>query len=147
MAQCSRHYSELTLNWAARAVRYTGLLVLMSPAYAQDATTCDTVKDCAQQMVTRANELKAENAELLKRINELEKALTAQAQEVNKELDKRFEAIRSGSIVYPTVGGNAQSASCPDGTFMVAARFQVGPGGTAGIVSNILPVCRNLGAP
>ena len=99
-------------------------------------------------MVALANELKAENAALTKRIAELEKELETQAQAVNKALNERFEAIRSGNVVYPVIGGgNSQSASCPDGTFMVAARYRTDAGGPAGIVSSIFPVCRTIGPP
>ncbi len=130
-------------SWLALVLIAAFSLADSAPAVAQDE--CTTVKDCAQDMVDLANDLKAENVALAKRIAELDEALKNQAQAFTKELDDRFAAIRVGNESYTSEKGNSTTKKCPKGTFMIGARVQSNPGGRNGMIAWIHPICRTLG--
>lgn len=105
---------------------------------------CTTVKECAQQMVIVANELKEENKALLVRVTLLEKALAKQAELNAAALEKRFERAKNGSNLNLFPGGNTDSGECTPGSFMVGVRRQTDGGGPHGITSWLFPVCRTM---
>jgi len=113
----------------------------MAPATA--AESCKTVKECAEDMVTLANALKKENEQLLARIQALELALAQQKVDTAAALEKRLSVLKAGND-QETFGGNAKTSTCPQGTYMVGARFQVDHGGPHGIVSSLGPTCRTM---
>ena len=53
--------------------------------------------------------------------------------------------LAMGTEVIPAPGGNGKSKTCPDGSFMVGALWQVDGGGPHGIMSWVSPVCRMIG--
>jgi hypothetical protein len=111
-------------------------------AFAQE--DCGTVKECAEDMVALANELKAENTALLARITALEAALAQQARDNAAALESRIARLKAGSNQNPHPGGNGQSGLCPKNTYMVGARWQVDGGGPHGIMSWFGPICRTM---
>lgn len=113
-----------------------------APAIAKDE--CITVKKCAEDMVTLANQLKQENAALIARIVALEVALTRQGVESATMLEQRIARVKTGTDQYAYPGGNGVSGLCPPSTYMVGARWQVDGGGPHGIMSWIGPICRTM---
>jgi len=107
-------------------------------------TECATVKDCAQQMVALANELKEENKALLKRVEALEADLAKYKTDDAAALEARVARIRTGSNSNDFPGGNGTSGVCPAGKFMVGARWNVYSGDAHGIMNWIGPICRDL---
>ena len=112
--------------------------------HAQSQTECASVKDCAQQMVALANELKKENVALVKRIEALEADLAKYKADDATALEARVATLRSGSNSNDFPGGNGLSGVCPAGKFMVGALWQNDSGGPHGIISWFGPICRNL---
>lgn len=130
------------LHFATAILFLSVVLLLPHPADAQEQ--CSTVKDCAQDMVSIANELKEENAALLLRIEALEAALAKQASDAATALENRITRLKSGSDSNSFPGGNGVSGICPAGTYMVGARWQSDSGGPHGIISWFGPVCRSM---
>lgn len=118
--------------------------VAVNQANAQAQPECATVKECAQQMVAIANDLKEENVALLKRIEALEANLAKYKTDDAAALEARVAQLRKGSNSNDFPGGNGVSGICPPGKFMVGARWQSDGGGPHGIISWFGPVCRNL---
>jgi len=133
-----QHTRRFSLGIAAGALAAS---FLMAPATA--AESCKTVKECAEDMVTLANALKKENEQLLARIQALELALAQQKVDTAAALEKRLSVLKAGND-QETFGGNAKTSTCPQGTYMVGARFQVDHGGPHGIVSSLGPTCRTM---
>ncbi|MDW9408562.1 hypothetical protein GOB18_07880 [Sinorhizobium meliloti] len=106
-------------------------------AMAQDAE-CSTVKECAQKMVDKANELKSENVQLLKRIEDLEAALAQQANATTAAIEARIVALKAGPEVPES------SRRCPDGSYMTALSVSTSAGGPHGIVYEVRPACRKF---
>lgn len=106
---------------------------------------CRTVKDCAQEMVSIASDLKADNEKLHRRITQLEEALAATAKELRTERDSQWKAMREKNQTHiVNNGGNGESEVCPVGFYMVGAKWQSDGGGPHGIISWFAPVCRRL---
>lgn len=120
------------------------MMLLLFPFQVAAQEECSTVKDCAQDMVTIANELKAENAALILRIEALEAALAKQASDTATALENRIARLKAGSDSNSFPGGNGVSGICPAGTYMVGARWQSDGGGPHGIISWFGPVCRSM---
>ena len=75
----------------------TCLVLFMLPAQVAAQDECASVKDCAQEMVSLANDLKEENAALLARIQALEAALAKQATDNATALENRVARLKKGS--------------------------------------------------
>jgi hypothetical protein len=99
---------------------------------------CGTVKECAVQMVELANQLKADNIALTKRVEELEVALKNQVEETHAALEKRITLLKSGEISNP-VGG-----ACPPNSFVVEIVQRSVAGGGSGYLQSISFLCRYL---
>lgn len=117
---------------------------LLMPVAAAAKDECKTVKDCAENMVALANDLKKENAALTARIASLEAALASQSKEAAAALERRIATLRKGTNQYSNPGGNGESGLCPEGTYMVGARWQTDGGGPHGIMSWFGPICRTM---
>jgi hypothetical protein len=147
MAECIDYNTRKLGTYLVSYVKL-GCLALMlfffnaSHAFAQE---CTTTKECAQQMVELANDLKAENIALAKRIDELEAALAKQSTAATAALNAKFKTLRGGSAEEtPKPGGNGRSAVCPKGRYMVGTLWQSDGGGPHGILSWISPICRKF---
>jgi hypothetical protein len=53
--------------------------------------------------------------------------------------------LRMGIEIIPAPGGNGKSRTCPEGSVMVGALWQVDGGGPHGILSWVSPICRTMG--
>lgn len=127
------------------SVMFCVFVYLAIPTMAVSQEECGSVKECAQEMVNIANELRQENAALLLRIEGLEKALEKHAQDAEALEVKRFgNLLKAGSETIPNPGGNGASEKCPAGYYMVGARWRSDPGGPHGILSWIGPICRRV---
>jgi len=113
--------------------------MLCFSAEAQDKE-CATVKDCAQQMVDSANELKRQNIVLMKRIEELEKALAQQKVDIAAALEVRIKTLIGGPE-QPRPGFDKR-APCPEGYYAAGVLLSDGPGGPHGIVHAVGPLCK-----
>ncbi|PIV78777.1 MAG: hypothetical protein COW54_07665 [Rhodobacteraceae bacterium CG17_big_fil_post_rev_8_21_14_2_50_63_15] len=122
-------------------------LVLASALPAQEAgkAGCTTTKDCAQEIVKVATELKAENKTLRSQITELQTKLDAAVAALRNERNAAFAAMREqGQTAWHQSGGNGKSVLCPPGHYMVGANWQSDVGGPHGIISWFGPICRKL---
>lgn len=59
------------------------------------------------------------------------------------ELNNALSKLGTGKRDDPAFG-NAVTAVCPEGSYMIGARFKSDPGGPHGIVSNLFPICREI---
>ena len=109
------------------------------PAVAKDE--CTTVKQCAQQMVLLANELKKENTALAARVAALELALERRT--VEAAIESRLTRFRLGSKNTVRPGGR-ESELCPEGQYMVGANFEIREGVPHGYISWFGPICRTM---
>lgn len=104
----------LLIHWKwkkSAAVAVLSLIAIQS-ARAADAE-CVTVKDCAQQMVNLANELKADNIALTKRVEELEKSLTILTTKMQTR--RRFLYLSGREMPIGAGGGYAKdTVYCKD---------------------------------
>lgn len=82
------------------------------------ADECGTVKECAQQMVALANEIKDEHAALLKRIEELEK-LEPKWNESADNLVLLKKALSEPATVRDVTVPYKQPGKCQSGEVMV----------------------------
>lgn len=144
MEQYRRRAALITTLAASVIITATYVTNAPNEVQAQDKAVCATVKDCAQAMVVLANDLKNENAALLKRIVALETELTNYKAEDAKALEARIARLRTGADSNDFPGGNGYSGNCAAGKFMVGARWQVDTGGPHGIMSWFGPICRDL---
>jgi hypothetical protein len=72
-------------------------------------------------------------------------AVYAEIETVRKELRGSFSALKTSQhSPLPTAGGNAATALCPVGTYMVGARVKSDPGGCCGQISAMFPICRSI---
>lgn len=109
------------------------------------AQSCSTVTECAQEMLDVAADLKAENERLSARVLELEKALGERTSAIRSEISRSLDAVRSKSTLnYVNNGGNGISEMCPQGQYMVGAKWLNTSGGPNGIIAWFAPVCREL---
>lgn len=114
----------------------------INQAHAQD---CSTVTECAQEMLEVAADLKAENERLSARVLELEKALGERTSTIRSEISQSLDAVRNKSTLnYVNNGGNGTSEMCPQGEYMVGAKWLTTEGGPHGIIAWFAPVCREL---
>ena len=150
MAKRSDHQTSSIISWRRRNKRFPQALLLAgfvafhsnTPAQAQE---CTTTKECAQQMVLLANELKAENIALAKRVNDLETALANQSAAATAALNARFATLQNGGAEdIPTAYGNGKSSLCANGHYMVGIMWQIDGGGPHGIISSTQPICRTF---
>ncbi len=123
------------------AIPITLAMVIDAPAQEKE---CETVKDCAQQMVRIGNQLRADNAALTKRVEELEKALDKLRNDIAPAIEARVATLKGGSDFIPQPVGNARSNTCPAGSYMVSILHQLDSGGPHGITSWLGVVCRPL---
>ena len=81
----------------------SGLILLLSnPVLAQDAK-CDTVKDCANEMVALVGELQKQNSQLSTEIAELKKQLSTLQSNVSENSanhNSRITSLESNSVKY-----------------------------------------------
>lgn len=126
------------------AIAFGSLISLASFGARAEDKQCGSVKECAQQMIDLANDLKAQNIALTKRIEDLEAALAKQAKDTAAAIEARITQLKGGSEVIPQPLGNSRTTPCPSGAVMVAILFQSDSGGPHGITSALAPVCRTL---
>ncbi|TBC12695.1 hypothetical protein [Rhizobium ruizarguesonis] len=127
-------------------------LASVSPcAHAQEVTIargkCATTIECAEQMVTLANNLLAENAELRKRVASTENELATQS-EALKTVRKDFDALRNSLLTHQKaeglpLNGAVNNSDCPDGMYVVGVFLRSVMGG-AGMIQNGFVKCRPL---
>jgi hypothetical protein len=146
MAKRSPYKNRMTFDLYRLCTALTFVSAICAPACssARADEECTTVKDCARQMVELANDLKAQNVALTKRVQELEGALNKQARDAAAALEARITQLKNGTEQIPAPLGNSRTATCPPGTTMVAVLFQSDGGGPHGITSFLSPVCRTL---
>jgi hypothetical protein len=127
---------------AALAIVFASALIC-STSEAQDKA-CTTVKDCAQQMVALANELKAENVTLTKRINDLEAALASLRTKLSSEFKRvTTEYTPDGAAVTSVNEGGGpgnQTVDCGAGKFLSSIRISKDSGGNYNVRVTCAPV-------
>lgn len=95
-------------NSVKKIVAFMVACIFLYPwsAFAQEE--CNTVKDCAQAMVRVANDLRKENADLLKRIEALEKSNQDLSASLSQQIETKIVAIGKGNIHKPSKGTGPQ---------------------------------------
>jgi hypothetical protein len=94
------------------------LATVLSAAGARAADDCGTVKECAKQMVDLANELKNENAALLKRIEALEALEPKWTKSADDLVDLKKELSEPPQVKAVAVPFETEQ-KCDDGEVMV----------------------------
>jgi hypothetical protein len=113
--RCER---EVQMNKRLVFVVGIALATVFSATGARAADDCGTVKECAKQMVDLANELKNENAALLKRIEALE-ALAPKWNVSADDLGTLKKALSEPAAVRPVLVPFEQPGKCQAGEVMV----------------------------
>ena len=129
----------------------TTSLALPAAALAQEE--CATTHECAQQMVDALAGLNAADKDLAEAISDLNDRLDEIASLLREEIaaartaaiahtDTRFTALPSGGESTVTPKGR-NGPTCPQGSYMVGATYDIATGDNAGSVYNgVHPVCR-----
>lgn len=143
-------FSSRSMTRYVRTLKVIGIIIACLSSFsasAQEAIDagCATTKDCAQQIVEIAKELKSENEMLNKRINDLETALANATAQLRQETIDSFAVQRAKpELTYVNNGGNGQSELCPQGQYMVGVKWLNTSGGPNGIMAWLAPICRQL---